>query len=243
MAAILVGGAVGLALRKALPSRVAGTVMQGVGLAVVAVGLFGAIGASFAADGGRLSYDHVLIMIASLAVGALVGEAVRVEDRLDSLGKAVERRFAAAGGEGSVSQGFVTATLVFCVGSMAIVGSLEDGIKADPTILLAKSALDGITSMIFASAMGAGVLLSGAAVGLYQGLITLSSAFVSPLLDGATVDRMSLVGSVLIVAIGLNMLKVAKVKVGNLLPAVFVPIAYGGALAAADAIKAMWGGP
>jgi len=223
---VLVGGTAGLVLKKFLSERITETVMQGVGLAVMIIGLSGAFGAAFTVADGTLSSNHTLLMIISLAVGAFVGELLKIETRLDAFGKFIENKLVRPGETSTFAQGFVTATLIFCVGSMAIVGSLEDGINGNSTILFAKSALDGITAMILASTMGIGVLFSAVAIGVYQGLITLFAIFISPYLNDTVVTQLSLIGSVLIMGIGLNMLKIAKIKVGNLLPAIFVPVIY-----------------
>ena len=225
-AAIIVGGTAGLVLKKFLTERIMDTVLQAVGLAVVIIGLCGTLSAAFTVVDGRVSYDYVLLMIISLAVGALIGALLKIEDRLEAFGKFIERKLVKQGGASTFAQGFVTATLVFCVGSMAIVGSLEDGISGSRDILFAKSALDGITAIIFASAMGFGVLFSAVSVGVYQGAITLLAIFVAPYLSDAVVTQMSLIGSILIMSLGLNMLKISKIKVGNLLPSIFMPVLY-----------------
>ena len=226
VAAVIVGGVVGLVLKKILSKRIADTVMQGVGLAVIIIGLSGTLSAVFTVADGKLSSDHILLMIISLAIGALIGEWLKIENRLDAFGKFIERKMVKPGETSAFAQGFVTATLIFCVGSMSIVGSLEDGINGNSTILFAKSTLDGITAMILASSMGIGVLFSAVAVGVYQGLITLFAISFAPYLNDLVITQMSLIGSVLIMAIGMNMLKIAKIKVGNLLPSIFIPILY-----------------
>ncbi|MCL1912278.1 MAG: DUF554 domain-containing protein [Leptospirales bacterium] len=223
---ILIGGAVGLFLKKFLSERITETVMQGVALAVVVIGLSGVLGSAFKVVDGNVSSEHILLMIISLAIGALIGELIGIEKKLDSFAKLCENKFVKTEGTSTFAQGFVTAVLVFCVGSMAIVGAIEDGINKNSDILFAKSALDGITSMIFASMMGIGVLFSAIVVGIYQGSITLLAIFISPYLSDVVVKQMSLVGSVLIMSIGLNMLKITKIKVGNLLPAIFIPVVY-----------------
>jgi len=226
VAAIIVGGAAGLVLRKLISRRITDTVMQGVGLAVVIIGISGALSAAFTVVDENISSNHILFMIIALAIGAVIGELIQIEGKLESFGKICESKLSKPGEESTFAQGFVTATLVFCVGSMAIVGSLEDGINRNSDILFAKSALDGIASMIFASTMGIGVLFSAITVGVYQGTITLLSVFAAPYLNDVVVTQMSLIGSVLIMSIGVNLLKIAKIKVGNLLPAVFIPLLY-----------------
>ena len=223
---IIVGGAFGLILKRFLAKRITDTILQGVALAVFVVGISGTLIAAFTIVDGVIISEHVLIMIVSLALGALIGELLRIEDRLESFGNFCEKKLTKPDDESTFAQGFVTATLVFCVGSMAIVGSLEDGINNNSDILVAKSIIDGITAMIFASTMGIGVLFSALTVGLYQGTITLLAVVLSPFFSDIVVMQMSLVGSILIMSIGLNMLKISKIKTGNLLPAIFIPAIY-----------------
>ncbi|MCL2029653.1 MAG: DUF554 domain-containing protein [Deltaproteobacteria bacterium] len=224
---IIIGGLAGLVLKRFLAERITESVMQGVGLAVLIVGLSGALSSAFTVDiDGHISAGHILMMIISLAIGALIGELMQIEDKLHGFAKFCESKFVKPGETSTFAQGFVTATLVFCIGSMAIIGSLEDGINKNRDILFAKSVLDGIVAMIFASTMGAGVLFSAVIVGLYQGSITLLAIFIAPYFNEVVVAQISLVGSVLIMSIGLNMLKIAKIKVSNLLPAIFVPVIY-----------------
>ena len=165
-----------------------------------------------------------MAVIVSMVLGALLGEAVDVEKRLEGLG-ARAQRLLAKGGDSGFAESFVTASLMFCVGAMAIVGALDSGLRGDHSTLIAKSALDGVSAVIFASAMGPGVLLSAAAVLIYQGAIALLAQYVAPFLTDAVVTEMSAVGGLLIVGIAINMFGLFKVRVGNLLPAVFMPIA------------------
>ena len=223
---IIIGGALGLLLKKVLSKRIMDTVMQGIALAVVIVGISGTLSAAFTIIDGNIIGGHVLIMIISLALGALIGELLKIEDKLEAFGGYCEKKLTKPDEESTFAQGFVTATLVFCVGSMAIVGSIEDGMNRNSDILIAKSVIDGITAMIFASTMGFGVLFSAITVGIYQGTITLLSVFIAPFFSNTVIMQMSLVGSILIMSIGLNMLKIAKIKTGNLLPAVFIPAIY-----------------
>jgi uncharacterized membrane protein YqgA involved in biofilm formation len=140
------------------------------------------------------------------------------------LGKRLETRFSKPGS--GVAKGFVVASLVFCVGSMAIVGALESGLTGNHQTLFAKSALDGLFSIIFASSFGIGVLFSSASVFIYQGMITLTSSLMKPFLITAVINQMSAVGGILIMAIGINLLEIQKIKVGNMLPAIFIPLVY-----------------
>ena len=225
-AAIITGGAAGLVLKKVLSKRITDTVMHAVSLAVLIIGIGGALSAAFTIIDGKIAFEHILIMIISLAIGSVLGELIKIESKLDSFAKFCENKFTKPGETSTFAQGFITATLVFCVGSMAVVGSLEDGIKGNSDILFAKSTLDGITSMIFASTLGIGVLFSALTVGVYQGAITLLAIVVAPYLSDAVVTQMSFIGSVLILAIAMNMLQITKIKVGNMLPAIFIPIVY-----------------
>ena len=222
-AAILVGGIAGTLIKNGLSKKYKDIVMQAIGLSVFIIGVSGALQGIFAVnDAGHLDREYIMIMIASLVVGGIAGELVRIEDRLDSLGKWFQGRFSK--GNGSFSEGFVTASLVYCVGAMAIVGSLEDGLSGNTATLFAKSILDGVTAMIFASTLGIGVAFSALPVLLYQGTITLLAGVLKPWLTDVVISQTSVVGEVLILAIGLNLLGVTKIKVSNLLPAVFVPI-------------------
>ncbi len=213
-AAILIGACVGLMLRGGISQRFRDTVMQGLALCVLLIGIKGAIGTT-----------DIMVVILCIAIGAVVGEGINIEKRLDSLGAHAQRIFARKSGEGdhSFAQGFVTTSLIYCVGAMAIVGSMDAGLKGDYATLIAKSGLDGISAVIFASSMGVGVALSGASVLLYQGAITLLSHYVAPYLSAAVIAEMSAVGGLLIIGLSLNMLGITKLKVGNLLPAVFLP--------------------
>ena len=212
--AIIVGGLIGLLFGKGIAEKYKQTILQGVALSVILIGWKSA-----------LATDQLLIVIVSMVAGATIGEGLNIEGRLEKLGQWLEARVSAGPGS-SLARGFVTASLVFCVGSMAIVGSLESGLTGNHQTLFAKSILDGVISIVFASTMGAGVLFSSAAVFLYQGLITLAAVFLKPLLAAATVAQMTAVGGLLIVAIGLNMLGMVKIRVGNLLPAIFLPLVY-----------------
>ena len=219
---ILAGCLVGLALRKGIPERIRDTVMQGLALAVVLIGAQGALGIS----GTSINKVDTLCVIVSIAVGGMIGSAVNIEKRLDQLGQSIERRFAAGGAQGGVSKAFVTASLVYCVGAMAIVGSIDSGIRGDYSTLIAKGIIDGITAIFFTGTMGIGVMLSAVAVFVYQGAITLLAGLLSPLLTDYTIAQMGATGSLLVIGVGLNLIRDKHINVGNLLPAIFMPIVY-----------------
>lgn len=211
--AIIFGGSMGLLLKKGISERFKTTVMQGLGLAVFVIGLSGA-----------LKTENVLLMIFSIVLGGIIGEAMDIEGKLNSLGKSIEGKMGQ--GEGLVAKGFVTTSLIYCVGAMAIVGALESGLAGNHETLYAKSLLDGVSSVIFASTLGIGVLLSAFSVFVYQGTITLVAGHLAVLLTEAVVLEISAIGGLLIVGISFNILEIKKVPVGNLLPAVFIPMMY-----------------
>ena len=214
VATILAGVGLGLLLRKGIPERMRDTVMQGLGLCVMLIGVSGAIGTA-----------DTMCVIVSIVIGGLLGSAINIEHQLDRLGQAAEKRFA-KGDNSSFAKAFVTASLVYCVGAMAIVGSMDSGLRGDHTTLIAKSALDGVSAIFFTSALGPGVALSALAVLVYQGAIALLATWIAPLLTNPIINEMSAVGGLLIIGIGLNMLYDKHISVGNLLPAIFVPMAY-----------------
>jgi uncharacterized membrane protein YqgA involved in biofilm formation len=211
--AIVAGSLLGLLFRGGIPDQYCRTVMQAMGLVVILIGLQSAI-----------KTDAILMVIISLGIGSLLGEWLRIEDRLERLGKILEARFSKSGD--GIAKGFVTASLIFCVGAMAIVGALESGLAGNHQTLFAKSTIDGITSIVFASTMGLGVIFSAVSVFIYQGIITLSAAYVRPFLVPEVVAQMSAVGGMLIVAIGINILEIKQLRLGNMLPAIFVPLIY-----------------
>lgn len=214
--AIICGSLLGLLFRKGIAERYKDIIMSGVGLAVILIGIKSA-----------LSSDKLMVVIFSVIIGAVIGEFLRIEQRLEALGTYLERKVSARSSDtGSFAHGFVTASLVFCVGSMAIVGSLESGLTGNHQTLFAKSILDGVTSIIFASAMGLGVLFSSIVVIVYQGAITMTAFFMKNLLVDATISQMTSVGGLLILAIGLNLLQITKIRIGNLLPGIFLPLVY-----------------
>ncbi len=213
--AIIGGGAAGVLLRKGIPERYGESVMHAIGLAVILIGVKGA-----------LKSDDLLVVILSVVIGTLLGESLQLEAWLERTGRFLESRFDHTGG--SFTKGFVTASLIYCVGAMAIIGSLESGLSGDHQTLYAKSILDGTASIVLASTLGIGVLFSALPVFLYQGTITMSASFLKPYLVNEVVLQMSSVGGLLIMAIGLNILEIKKIRVGNMLPAIFMPLLYYG---------------
>lgn len=211
--AVIVGALLGILVKKGIKEKYKNTIMDGIGLTVIIIGIMGAIGS-----------ENIILVIASIVAGSLIGEIIGIENKLDNLGNSLQNKF--GGKDSNFSKGFVTASLVYCVGAMAIVGSLESGIQGNHETLFAKSILDGISAIIFASTLGIGVAFSAIPVFIYQGSITLLANLVKDLLIPEVINEMSAVGSILIMAIGINILGIKKIKVGNMLPAIFIPIIY-----------------
>ncbi|GAB6167863.1 DUF554 domain-containing protein [Clostridium carnis] len=210
---IIIGCFIGLLVKGKISEKISTTIMHGLGLSVLYIGISGA-----------LKGTNILMTIISIAVGALIGELIDIDKWLFRLGEKIESKVSKNERKISISEGFVTASLLFCVGAMAVVGSLESGLRGDHTTLFAKSILDGVSSIIFTSTLGIGVLLSAGTVFVYQGAITLAAGVLSSILSETVINNMSAIGSLLIIGLALNVLGVTKIKVANLLPAVFIPI-------------------
>lgn len=215
VAAIALGSGLGWLLRRAITERFRQTLMSGLGLCTLSLGILGV-------TEGR---EPVLIVL-SILIGALLGEAGRLEELLEEGARRLEERWAAGNGS-TLARGLVSATLLFCVGSLTIVGSLQDGLSGDYTLLALKSALDFTSSLFLCAALGWGVALAIVPVALIQGSITLSAMWLAPYLTAGVVQELNCVGSVLIVGLGLNILEVAHLKIANYLPALLlVPLLY-----------------
>ncbi len=211
--AAVVGGLLGTLLKKGIPERLADLVQKGLALCVLYIGVKG----SFAGT-------NTLVTILSMVLGAILGGLLDLDGKLERLGAWVQARFSKKGSGSRIAEGFVTASLLFCVGSMSVVGSLQSGLTGNHETIFTKSMLDFVSAIILASSLGLGVCLSGAFVLVYQGAIVLLARWAAPVLSDYVVAEMSCAGSLLIVALGLNMLGVTKLKVSNLLPAMFLPL-------------------
>lgn len=211
-AAVIVGGISGLIIGKALNKRISDAVMSGLALVVIYIGFSGA-----------LKGQNTLVAIVSMALGAIIGTLLHLEDGVKLLGQKIEAAVSKNGGS-NIAKGFVSASLLFCVGAMAITGPLDSGLKGDHSIQYTKALLDGIAAVVFASSLGVGVLFSAAFVLVYQGSITLLAVYIKPFLNEFVINEMSCVGSLLIMAIGFNMLGITKIKVMDMVPAIFLPI-------------------
>ena len=215
--AIIAGSTVGLVVGRSIPERIHDTLLKSLALCVLLIALSG-----IARVSPTLSSQSMLVILFSLALGAVAGEVIDIDARLQRFGDGIEARLKGRGGR--VSEGFVTASLVYCVGAMAIVGALQSGLTGNHETLYAKSVIDGITAIVFTSTLGVGVMLSAVSVLLYQGAITLAAGSLKVVLTDRAITEMTAVGSMLILAIALNMLGVTKMKVANLLPGVFFPV-------------------
>lgn len=207
VAAIAAGVVVGLAVRRGISEKIQTTIMQGLGLVVLLVGL-------------KMAWQtqNEIILILSLAAGAVLGGYIDIENKLNAFGKWLENKVGSR--RRGVSKAFITASLIYCVGAMTIMGSIEDGLTGEPKVLYIKSMLDGIASIIFTVAMGVGVILSIIPVFIIQGSITLFAESIKEILTDNMVAEMNAVGGLLIVGIAFNLLGIKKINVVNLLPAV-----------------------
>lgn len=217
MALVLVGSALGLLLKDRFPAALGGAIRTGIGLCTLGIGL-----------GSLLKTADTLCVIVCMVLGILLGEWLDVERRMDAAGELLKARLEKPDSQSRFVEGFVTATILYCVGAMAINGSLEAGINRDYSIILSKSVMDGVTAITFAAAMGVGVAFSVLPILIYQGGLTLLAQWVGPYIDPAVVNEMSAVGGALIVGISINLLglREERVKVGNMLPAIFLPLIY-----------------
>ncbi len=225
---ILIGATIGMILKGGLPERFEKTVKSAAGLSTIIIGITSTLSEMFTVSDGELSVKGTMLMVISLVFGAIIGELIDVEDKLEKIGLYCKRKASfLAKDNPKFVDGFVSTSLLFCVGAMAIVGSIQDGLTGDYTILAAKAVLDGVMSVVFAASLGGGVFLSVFTVLIYQGLITLLAGLLQPVMTPVLISNMSLVGSVLVMAIGFNLMFDKKVvRVGNLLPAVLIPIFY-----------------
>jgi hypothetical protein len=209
--AILIGGSIGLLLHRNLPQRMTRIVFQAIGLFTLVLGVSMALKA-----------DETLLVIFSLVLGAIIGEGLRLEERVQSLSDTLQRRLRAS--HSRFSEGWMTATLLFCVGSMAILGAIEEGLTGDPDLLMAKSVLDGFSSIALAAGMGAGVILSALPLLLYQGGLTLFAGMLEPVFTPHLLNQLTGVGGILLLGLGLNLLEITTIKVLNMLPALLVVV-------------------
>ena len=217
VAAVLLGSSVGLLFRKGIPERISKAVMFAIGLCTMYIGISGALEGS-----------QTIVLILSMVFGTLIGTLIDIDDKINRVGLFLEKKFKKDGDKSSIAEGFMTGSLLFCVGAMTIVGSLNAGLKGDNTLLFTKSILDLISSCILASTLGVGVMFSALFVLVLQGgLVLLAGLLQNVLTDPALIAELTCAGSVMIIGISFNMLGVTKLKVANYLPALLlVPVFY-----------------
>lgn len=213
---VIIGSSIGLLFKKGIPERISNAVMIGIGACTLYIGI-----------SGSLCGENVLILIASIVLGAIAGTLLNIDGAINRLALKVESRFKKEGANVSVAEGIITATLLFCVGSMTVTGSIQAGLTGDNSILITKAMLDLVSSMMLASSLGIGVLLSSVAVFVIQGGLVLLAGLISPLMSTGAIDEMTCAGSILIIMLGTNLLGITKIKVADFLPAIlFAPVIY-----------------
>ncbi len=212
---VLLGAALGTLLGARFPARIRETVIEALGIVTIVIGL------SMAITG------HALIVLGSLLLGGILGELVRIDEKLDALGRTLEARLARGGTVGTFTKGFVTASLVFCVGPLTILGSIQDGLLGDYRLLAVKSLLDGFASLAFASTLGIGVAFSAVTIFLFQGAISAAAMLLGNMLGAVTRDtpwvvQLSATGGAILMGIGFVLLEIKRLRVANFLPAIFI---------------------
>jgi len=213
-AAILLGGGLGLLFRGRISPRISENIIRALGLVVCMIGISGAL------------EGDIMLMAASLALGALTGELLDIDGALNNVGSWMQKRLGRSDKNSTFTEGFVAATLLYCVGAMAIVGSINSGLLNDQSVIITKSILDGVSAVFFASSLGVGVLFSAGPILLYQGSIELFAGFLQNALTSDLVTQISAVGGVMILGIGFNLTLGAKIRVANLLPGFLFAIGY-----------------
>lgn len=213
-ATVLLGGTIGLLFKKGIPERMTDSVLKALGLITLFIGI-----------SGSLCGKNTLIAVISMILGTTIGELFDLDKRINSLGKFIEKKTSKGNEKSTIAQGFVSSSLLFCVGAMTIVGSLQAGLENDCSVLFTKSAMDFCSAIIFASTLGVGVLYSAAFVLVYQGSITLLSGLLAPVLTDSVIAEMNCVGYIIIIGLAFNILGITKLKVMNFVPAIFLPIA------------------
>lgn len=223
-AGVIGGGILGMIIKKGLSERFQNILMQAVGLCVIFLGISGTLTEMMSVDKGVIVSGGTMMIIFSLALGALLGEFLNIEKHTEEFGEWIKIK-TGSGSDSSFVDGFVTTSLTICIGAMAVVGAIQDGITGDISMLCAKAVLDAIIVFVMASSMGKGCIFSVIPLGLFQGGITLLSRVIEPLLTPQAVSNMSMVGSMLIFCVGVNLMFQKKIKVANMLPALVLAVA------------------
>lgn len=210
---VLAGSSIGLFLKKGIREDIADMILKGLALCSMFIGISSA-----------LEGQNILITIISIVLGVIIGGSLDLDGKLNGFAQGLEKRFKKEGDKVSIAEGFVTASLVFCVGAMTIVGSLQSGLTGDHTMIFTKSTLDFVSSMVYSASLGIGVLFSSVFVFVFQGSITLLAQWIAPLLTDAVIAEMTCTGGILIFGLGLNMIGLTKLKLINYLPGIFLPM-------------------
>ena len=213
---VILGSLIGLLFRKGIPDRVSKAVLTGIGACTLYIGI-----------SGSLCGENVIIVIVSIVLGAIIGTLADIDGAINKIAEKAETKFKKEGQNVSVSEGIVTATLLFCVGAMTVTGSIQAGLTGDNSVLITKATLDFISSMMLASSLGIGVLLSSISVFIIQGGLVLLSAFIAPFMNNGAINEMTCVGSILIIMLGTNLMGITKIKIADYLPAIVIaPVIY-----------------
>lgn len=213
-ASVLIGGGIGLLFRGKIPPKMSEGIIKALGLCVCVIGVSGALA------------GDPMLLVASLALGTMTGELLNIDGGLNHFGRWLQKKLNRNEGNSTFAEGFVTATLLFCVGAMTIVGSIDSGLRNETSVIFTKSILDGVSAMMFASTLGYGVLFSAAVILVYQGSIEVFAGALQNILTTELITQISAAGSVMILGLGLNMALNIKIKVANLLPGLLFSVAY-----------------
>ncbi|MCM1126864.1 MAG: DUF554 domain-containing protein [Lachnospiraceae bacterium] len=223
--AVVAGGILGMVLKKGIPENCQKVLMQACGVATIFIGVSGVLKEMLVINGSSIETQGTFLLILSLVLGGLAGSLLSIEDRLERLGELLKRKLHSEK-DAQFVEGFVTSTLVICIGAMAIVGSIEDGLTGNFSTLTAKAILDFVIVIVFASTLGKGVIFSAVPLFLYQGVITVLASVIGDFMSPSLISNISFIGSALIFCVGINIAFGKKINVGNLLPALLVPIIY-----------------
>ena len=219
---VLAAGFLGCFIKKAIPERIEQPIMNMVGLSVALIALLGFFSTALTIENGAIKSNGEIMMLVCLALGVAVGELLRIDDRINAWGQKIESK---AGVDG-FAKGFITASLIFCIGAMAIFGALKDGISGDSSVLIVKSMIDAITAFILSTSLGIGVAFAGVSVFLYQGAIAMMASFIQPYVTDIMMMNICTVGYAIVLVIGTNMLGITKIKLANTLPAIVFAVVY-----------------
>ena len=214
--AVLIGGLIGLIFKSKISDKVSKPVMVGLGVCVLYIGI-----------SGSLQGENVLIAISAIVLGIITGTVLNIDDNINKLANKVEQRLKKENSGESLSEGFVTATLLFCIGAMTITGSIQAGLANDNSILITKAILDFVSAIMLAASLGRGVLLSSISLLITQGLLVVLSSIIAPYINDTVINEITCVGSLIIILIGTNLMGITKVKVADFLPAIiYTPVIY-----------------